>query len=182
VRWSAPANTGGLAVTAYRVRVLDSVGDQVGRLRAVNAAATRIRVGGLANGEAYRFQVAALNEAGLGGFSDPSEAVVPGTRPAAPALRPPVRGADGGRLTVTARWSAPEAVPEVTAYRVFALKVESRAGDAHVLRRVRSGVLDAGRRTFRFGLGEGLYRFRVVAWNERGRSAPSQLSRAVRAR
>jgi hypothetical protein len=51
-----------------------------------------------------------------------------------------------------------------------------------VLRQFRSPVLDPGRRSFRFELPAGLYRFQVVAFNAFGRSARSAESRTVRAR
>jgi predicted phage tail protein len=69
VHWLAPADDGGLAVTGYRVRAVDESGAPAGSLRSASAASTRLRVRGLTNGEAYRFQVAAVNEMGVGRFS-----------------------------------------------------------------------------------------------------------------
>ncbi|HEX2174608.1 MAG TPA: peroxidase family protein [Nocardioidaceae bacterium] len=184
VQWLAPVDDGGLGITGFRIRVIDAAGSQVGALRNANVTASRLRVGGLSNGNAYRFQVAAVNAMGTGRFSRLSAAVVPGTRPKAPVVRRPATGHAGGPLTATARWSPPPGVtlPGVTSYAVTALRMESRAADAQVLRRYRSPAIASHRRALRFRLRPGIYRFQVMAWNSRGRSAPSTMSRPVRAR
>jgi len=184
VRWLAPRDSGGLGVTDYRVKVVDDSGAQLGSVRNASAAATQLRVRGLSNGETYRFQVAAVNEMGVGRFSRPSNPVVPGTRPAAPVVLRPEAGPKGGARTVTARWkpAATASVPAITSYQVTALQVASEKPGAKVLRHFRSPVLEPGRRTFRFVLPEGTYRIEVVAFNAIGRSAASERSQAVRAR
>jgi Ca2+-binding RTX toxin-like protein len=184
VRWLAPLSSGGLGISDYRIRVVDAAGDPVGRLRGANAAATRVRVGGLVNGETYRFQVAAVNEMGVGSFSRLSNPVTPGTRPDAPVIRRPSAGDPGGRVTATAQWSPPATatVPAITSYRVIALRMASEAGSARVLRQFRSPVLNPGRRSLAFELPDGLYRFQVVAFNALGRSGRSAESRTVSAR
>ncbi|HWM00489.1 MAG TPA: fibronectin type III domain-containing protein, partial [Nocardioidaceae bacterium] len=67
-------------------------------------------------------------------------------------------------------------------YTVIAMRMQSRATNAAVQRRFRSGVLRPGLRHRKFVLPDGIYRFRVVAWNSIGRSQPSAPSRPVRAR
>jgi Ca2+-binding RTX toxin-like protein len=184
VTWRAPANNGGLGVNDYRIRVVNPAGNQVGPLRTVNAASTSARVGNLVNGRAYRFQVLAINEMGSSSYSALSNRVVPGTRPGAPVIRRASSGAAGGNLTATARWAAPRSVslPRLTGYTVVAMRMQSRARDAAVLRRFRSGVLRPARKQRKFVLPAGIYRFQVVAWNSIGRSELSRPSRAVRAR
>ena len=66
VRWTAPANTGGSAVTGYQVRVLDSAGQQVAAAQPASPTVTSLVVTGLAVGTPYEFQVAAINAAGVG--------------------------------------------------------------------------------------------------------------------
>jgi hypothetical protein len=67
VRWTAPANDGGAAVTGYEVQVVNAAtGATVGALRPAAADASQLTVTGLANGTAYRFRVRALNEVGAG--------------------------------------------------------------------------------------------------------------------
>jgi hypothetical protein len=184
VNWRAPLDDGGSGVTEYQIRVVDSTGAQVGGLRVANAAETSRRIGGLTNGQRYRFQVAAVNEMGRGELSELSNGVVPGSVPGAPVIRRPEAGDSGGRITATARWAPPPGVtsPEVTSYQVIALKMESRDADARVLRRIQSPVVGPRRSSLRLELPKGVYRFQVVAWNARGKSAPSLTSRAVRAR
>ena len=110
VTWTAPDSTGGSAVTGYQVRVVNAAGTQVGALRPAGAADTSLVVTGLTNGTAYRFQVAATNSVGTGGFSALSNTVTPSASagvPGAPVIGTPSQGAIGGELTAIARWSAP---------------------------------------------------------------------------
>jgi hypothetical protein len=77
VSWVRPASTGGLPVLRYRIQVLNSAGRQVGSLRNASSAAIRLRVTGLAAGQAYRFRVQAGNERGYSAWSARSNAVRP---------------------------------------------------------------------------------------------------------
>jgi Ca2+-binding RTX toxin-like protein len=184
VTWRAPLNNGGLGVNDYRIRVVNPAGNQVGALRTVNAASTSARIGQLVNGRAYRFQVLAINEMGSSSYSALSNRVVPGTRPDAPVIRRASPGPAGGTRTATARWAAPRSVtlPRLTGFTVVAMRMQSGARNATVLRRFRSPVLRPGRTQRRFVLPAGIYRFEVVAWNSIGRSQASERSQAVRAR
>jgi predicted phage tail protein len=184
VRWLAPRNSGGLGISQYVVRVVGPAGEQVGGLRAANAAATSARVAGLTNGVRYRFQVAAVNEMGQGAFSSLSNGVVPGTRPDAPLIRRAASGAFGGRVTATARWAPPagETLPAITGYVVTAMRMASRAIDARVLDRTRSSVVAPDSRRLSMRLEPGIYRFTVVARNSRGSSPASAPSQGVVAR
>jgi hypothetical protein len=136
------------------------------------------------DGRAYRFQVLAMNEIGSSSYSALSNRVVPGTRPDAPVIRRASSGQAGGGLTATARWAPPRSVtlPRLTGFTVVAMRMQSGARNATVLRRFRSQVLRPGRTEHRFVLPDGIYRFEVVAWNSIGRSQPSARSQAVRAR
>ena len=85
VSWSAPADTGGDAVSEYRVGVNGVYGE------ALAASATGTTLTGLANGESYTITVKAGNSVGLG---DASEAVdvTPRTVPDAPVVSVSGRG------------------------------------------------------------------------------------------
>jgi Ca2+-binding RTX toxin-like protein len=190
VRWSAPGSNGGAAVTAYRIRVLNGAGGQVGGLRTASPADRSRVVHGLVNGRAYRVQVAAENQAGVGRFSALSNWVRPGAtqriaaqRVAAPVLSSVSSGAAGGRLTATVRWAAPQGgTAAINGSRATALRMSGRAADARVLGRTVSGRLPARARSHTFTLRRGVYRFRVVALDTTGSRVPSRRSGAVAAR
>ncbi|VXB76725.1 Animal haem peroxidase [Arthrobacter sp. 9AX] len=73
----APADPAPVSA-GFFVRTVDATGTQVGEILTAEPGATRIVVGGLENGAAYRFQVAPAS-GGEPLFSDLSEPVVPGT-------------------------------------------------------------------------------------------------------
>ena len=181
VRWTAPADDGGSAVTGYSVRVLDAAQQQVGALRPAGAAATSLVVTGLTNGVAYHFQVAAINSAGTGAFSGSSNPVTPSagaTVPGPPVIGTPSAGPAGGELTAIARWTAPTSTggSAITGYVVTALRMSSSAADATVLQRIDSRVLGPFVRQREFTLAAGNYRFEVVAINSVGTGPPSARS------
>jgi hypothetical protein len=142
-------------------------------------------VTGLTNGTAYRFQVAAVNSAGTGGYSSASNSVTPqattASVPGAPVIGTPVQGASGGSLTATARWSAPASNggSPITGYRVITLRMSSSSSTATVLSSTTSSVYGASTRQHVFTLAAGNYRFQVVAINAVGTSAPSARSANV---
>ena len=184
VRWTAPADNGGSAVTGYSVQVLNNAEQQVGALRPAGATATSLVVTGLTNGTAYHFQVAATNSAGTGPYSASSNTVTPSagaTAPGPPVIGAPSQGAVGGTLTAIARWTPPTSTggSAITGYIVTALRMSSAAADATVLSRTDSRVLGPGVRQREFTLVAGNYRFEVVAINAVGTSAPSARSANV---
>lgn len=75
VAWSAPTYTGLSAITGYVVRAYDEDGGLVGD--PIEAEASPETVTGLENDEDYTFTVAAVNDAGEGPESPPSDAVTP---------------------------------------------------------------------------------------------------------
>lgn len=72
VTWAAPAESGSSAVGSYQVTAVPG-----GATCLATAPARSCRVTGLANGTSYTFRVRALNSAGWGSYSDPSNAVTP---------------------------------------------------------------------------------------------------------
>ncbi|MGH3356796.1 MAG: fibronectin type III domain-containing protein, partial [Nocardioidaceae bacterium] len=181
VRWSPPADDGGVGVSDFRIRVTNSAGSQVGPLRVANAAAGRLRVNGLVNGREYRFRVAAVNAMGQGPFSRRSRVVVPAGRPDAPGIRRAGWGSRGGEDTARAFWSAPESHngSRVTGYRVRALRLRPNGNVAS--RRV-SAVQPRRARSFEMALRRGRYRFQVRAINDVGGSPWSEESNVARSR
>jgi subtilisin family serine protease len=82
VNWNAPSSDGNMAITGYRVqRSTDGV--QWVTVATAKPIARSLLVGGLGNGVAYRFRVAAVNFVGPGLDSASSVAVAPRTKPGA---------------------------------------------------------------------------------------------------
>jgi len=109
VNWTAPTNTGGAAITEYRIQV--RTGTTIVRtVSGIAGTASSSVVTGLTNGTAYNFRVRAVNSAGVGALSLASNVVTPGaaaTVPGAPTIGTAASGAAGGTITATARWTAP---------------------------------------------------------------------------
>jgi len=180
VRWIAPADNGGSAITGYLVRVVDSTGTQVGALRPATGSATSLAVTGLANGCSYQFQVAAVNTAGTGPGSALSAAVVPATVPGAPVIATAAPGPAGGALTATANWNPPasDGGSAVTGYRVRALRMSATGT---VLATTTSAVQPGSARQLTMTLQAGNYRFTVQALNKAGAGPKSARSNLVAA-
>ena len=181
VGWSRPAN-GGSAITGYTVRVLNATTlTQVGALRPAAAGATSLKVTGLVNGVAVRFQVAASNAVGTGAFSARSNAVMPTRAPLAPVIGTASPGVVGGAINAVARWTppAPNGGPAINGYLVIALRINA-AGT--VTSQTTSTVQAASVRSLWMTLRPGNYRFVVQAHNSAGWSPTSLRSHLVIAR
>jgi hypothetical protein len=181
VRWTAPPNNGGSAITGYLVRVLDSTGAQLGALRPAGATATSLLVTGLTNGSSYQFQVAAQNAVGTGPNSALSTVVTPATVPGAPVIGTAAAGTAGGTITATAHWNAPTSNggSAVTEYRVRALRMSA---NGTVLATTTSAVQPGSARQLTMTLQTGNYRFTVQASNKAGSGPQSVRSNLVVAR
>ncbi|MBG6180245.1 peroxidase family protein [Arthrobacter sp. CAN_A1] len=166
VRWSAVAGA-----TSYNVRVVNAAGTQVGALRPAAGTATSVVVTGLTNGQAYRFQVQAVNASGAGAYSALSAAVTPNVVPAAPTNVVGVRG----NASVTLSWTAPPANggTAITGYRV-----EVRTGTTVIRTVTFTGTATTGRVVTGLSNGVG-YNFRVQAVNLLGAGAFSAASATV---
>jgi len=178
VRWTPPATDGGSPITGYLVRAVDTAGNQVGALRPAAATATSLTVTGLANGSAYRFQVAAANAAGTGPNSALSAVVVPATVPGAPVIATAAPGTAGGAITATAVWNPPASTggSAVTGYRVRALRMSATGT---VLATTTSAIQPGPARHLTMTLQPGTYRFTVQALNKAGPGPQSARSNLV---
>ena len=95
VAWTAPASTGGSAITGYTVTASNGA--------TVTTQGTSVAFGGLTNGTTYTFTVRATNGVGDSPESAPSNAVVPATVPDMPTNV--VASAGNGSADVS--WAAP---------------------------------------------------------------------------
>ena len=114
--WTAPANDGGAIITGYKITEYVNGGARASLL--TGSSATTFHVGGLTNGTTYTFTVAALNAAGAGPESAPSNAVTP---VAGAACRAAARRDRHARRPLgLAHWSAPssDGGSPITNYRV----------------------------------------------------------------
>jgi hypothetical protein len=101
--WSAPSDNGGATVTGYIVTPY--IGGVAQSPDVFGTPALDETVGGLTNGTAYTFTVAAINSVGDSPASSPSATVTPATVPTAPS------GVTGtaGNGQVSLSWTAPTA-------------------------------------------------------------------------
>jgi hypothetical protein len=77
VSWTAPADNGGYAITDYAVQFSSNSGTSWTTFSDGTSTTTTATVTGLTNGTAYVFRVAAVNSAGTGPYSSPSNSVAP---------------------------------------------------------------------------------------------------------
>jgi hypothetical protein len=189
VNWAAPANTGGAAITEYRVQVRNSAGTVLRTVNAIAPTARSTTVTSLTNGTAYNFRVRAVNSAGPGALSAASNSVTPrattttttATKPATPAAPTATAGVAGGAITATAAWTAPaNGGSPITGYVVRALRMSSTGT---VLATTTSAVQPAAARQLQMTLPvTGNYRFTVQAINAIGSSNQSPRSNQVAGR
>ena len=101
--WTAPASTGGSAITDYVIQVKPASGGAWTTFSDGTSTSTSATVTGLTNGAAHIFQVAAVNGVGQGSYSASSSSVTPYTTPGAPT------GVSGtsGNTQVSLSWTAP---------------------------------------------------------------------------
>ncbi|MDZ7577799.1 MAG: fibronectin type III domain-containing protein [Candidatus Nanopelagicales bacterium] len=103
VSWTAPASTGGSAVTGYRIQRRAGSGSWSTVVGNTGSVARSRVVTGLSNGTSYTFRVAAINSVGVGAFSPASAAVKPVGKPGKPG-KPKVKAKRHGKARI--HWAA----------------------------------------------------------------------------
>jgi titin len=119
LRWLAPSDNGGTALSGYRVEVCTSACSLSGGTWTVltvstNSIATTYVASGLTNGTNYFFRISALTQAGQGA------ATLVSVMPGAPASAPGSLRAINGNAQVALDWNAPATTGgfTITAYQV----------------------------------------------------------------
>lgn len=127
VSWTAPGDTGGLALTGYTVTYTDTTASTSGTVSGGGAAATTKTVTGLTAGDNYTFAVVAANADGNGAASTPPATATPVDVPGQPTGLSAVAGPAGAQATVT--WTAPAANGSpITSYNVRHIDTSDNTG------------------------------------------------------
>jgi cyclophilin family peptidyl-prolyl cis-trans isomerase len=170
--WTAPASTGGSAITDYIIEYSSNNGVSWTPFADGTSTATTATVTGLANGTSYVFRVAAKNSVGTGLFSANSAAVTPRTMPGAPTG---VTGA-AGNTEVSLSWTAPVSTGG-SAITDYIIEYSSNNGLSWTLFADGTSTTTTATLT---GLANGTsYVFRVAAKNSAGTGLFSANSAAV---
>ena len=170
VTWTAPAASGGSAITSYQIVATPTGPGAVITRTGIGAAVRTATITGLTNGTTYTLQVRAVNAVGLGALSAPSSAVTPVTVPGTPTAVSATRG----NTTADVTWVAPasDGGSAITGYNL-----QVRIG-ATVVRTI--NLLTTATSTTVTGLNNGTaYNFRVQAVNAVGTGPLSAASAAV---
>ncbi|XP_033628855.1 titin-like, partial [Asterias rubens] len=108
ISWSAPESDGGSPIKGYIIEKKETTSTRWAKAHRDSVTETSLVVNDLIEGKEYVFHVAAINKAGTGPFSEPSEPRVtkpPYDVPGAPG-KPDITGVD--RTNITISWSPPE--------------------------------------------------------------------------
>ncbi len=168
VSWTAPAATGGPAISGYVVTPY--IAGVAQTAQTFGPTPTTETVTGLTNGTAYTFTVAAINSVGTGAQSAASNSVTPATVPGAPTIGT----ATGGNTTASVTWTAPASNggAAITGY-VVTPYIGSTAQTAQTFNNTATTETVTG-------LTNGTaYTFKVAAINSVGTGAQSTASNAV---
>jgi titin len=179
LRWIAPDNTGGSAITGFNVyKGTTSGGESTTPVNASPLPATAVSytATGLTNGTTYFFKVKAVNAVGAGSYSGQASAAAAAT---APPPWPASLTAKAGVASAALTWTAPASTggSAITGYNVY--KATSPGGEPNTP--VNSSPLAATARTFTVtGLSNAVqYYFTVKAVNAIGVGAPSDEASAT---
>ncbi|MDC8438062.1 MAG: fibronectin type III domain-containing protein, partial [Candidatus Nitrosotenuis sp.] len=169
--WTSPSNTGGAAITGYKIEVKKGTGAYETLASGTNAT-TKYSHTGLTTGTTYTYRVYAINSVGIGPASAESSAtpVMNSSQPPTTASKPGAPTLSGTRISPTQinlSWSAPsnDGGATITGY-----KIEYKIGTNSYLTLTNKAV---GTTYSHTGLLSNTYSYRVYAINSAGIGAPS---------
>ena len=73
ITWSPPESDGGAPITSYVIEMKEYTASRWSKATTQTVTETELSVPHLVEGKKYQFRVAAVNKAGQGAFSEPSE-------------------------------------------------------------------------------------------------------------
>jgi hypothetical protein len=158
--WSAPSNTGGSAITGYKIEVKKSPGQFETLIASTQNSTTKYSHTGLTTGATYAYRIYAINSVGISSPSSESSAI-----PSAVSAHPP----NAPTLSIThntsqanLRWSAPsnDGGAPITGY-----KIEYKIGSGSFMTLINKATGTSYSHT---GLLANTYSYRVYAINSAG--------------
>ena len=176
VTWTAPASSGGSAISSYKVTAADSTTSHNGGQTCTWATGPlTCTLTGLTDGDSYTFTVTATNSVGTGAASTASNAVTPAI--SAP-LAPTGLTAVPGNHKVVLTWTTPSnGGGDIHGYNLYEA---ATAGGENYSAPVNGGVLITGTSATVSSLTNGdTYYFTVKAVNSAGSSAASNEAFAI---
>ncbi|QLH08830.1 hypothetical protein DSQ19_04450 [Candidatus Nitrosotenuis sp. DW1] len=163
--WSAPSNTGGSAITGYKIEVKKNPGQFETLTSSTQNSTTKYSHTGLTTGATYVYRVYAINSVGISSPSAEASAI-----PSAVSAHPP--GAPTLTINHNAnqanlRWSSPsnDGGAPITGY-----KIEYKIGSGSYMTLITKATGTSYSHT---GLLANTYSYRVYAVNSAGTGAPS---------
>jgi hypothetical protein len=164
--WKAPTSTGGSPIKGYVVTPY--IGKTAQTTKAFASTATTQSISGLKNSAVYRFEVAAVNDAGRGPYSKRSGPMTVG----APGIPQHVTAAKSGSGSLKVSFATPgDSGAEITSFTASCKS--SNGGTAKKRKGGASPITVAGL------TGGKTYECTVTATNSRGTGPPSQPTKAM---
>ena len=173
--WSAPASTGGSAITGYKIEVSSNGGSSWTNLVAnTSNTTTTYAHTGLAAGTTRHYRVSAINTNGAGTASNVDSATTGATAPGAPTG---LTATASGTTAINLSWSAPGSTggSAITGYRI---EVSSNGGSSWT--NLVANTSNANTTYAHTGLTAGATRhYRVSAINTNGTGTASNVANAT---
>ena len=173
--WSAPASTGGSAITGYKIEVsANGTSGWTDQVANTNSTATTYAHTGLGGGTTRHYRVSAINANGAGDPSNVANATTDATAPGAPTG---LTATASGTTAIDLSWSAPASTggSAITGY-----KIESSSDGGSSWSDLVANTGNANTTYAHTGLTAGATRhYRVSAINANGTGDPSNVDSAT---